>query len=90
MEALLSTPIMVPLSQIVFALIPSTIALLFGRVRVALFVIYCFVLYWGKPWNIPIFTETIPPKLNGTEVVFVAFCFLTVFLAMMGFALHRD
>lgn len=90
METLLSTSITVPLFQIVLALVLGTIALLFGHIRMALFMIYCFVLYWSKPWNFQLYTETTPARLNGPECVFVAFCVITVLLAMMGLTFHRD
>ena len=90
MEALLETPIFVPISQIILALAFSTVALLFGRVRLALLVAYCFVLYWSKPWNFRLFTETTPARLNGPEFLFVAFCFLTLLLSFIALAFHRD
>jgi hypothetical protein len=90
METLLSTEIVVPLSQIFLALLAVTTALLIGRVRLALFVSYCFVLYWGKPWNLHIYTDTTPARLSGPDVLLMAFCFVTVLLAMMGLAFHRD
>jgi hypothetical protein len=90
MEALLETPIFVPISQIILALVFSTVALLFGRVRLALLVAYCFVFYWSKPWSFRLVTETTPARLNGPEFLFVAFCFLTLLLSFMALAFHRD
>ena len=80
----------VPMSQILLAMLLSTICLLVGRVRLALFVAYCFVLYWGKPWQLHPFTETTPVTINGPEFLLIAFCFITVFLAMLALAFHRD
>jgi hypothetical protein len=90
MGTLLSTEITTSLSQIVLALCLSSIVLLFGRVRLALFVIYCSVFYWIKPWNLPLFTKTTPSWLNAPECLFVVFCFFTIILIMMGLAFHRD
>jgi hypothetical protein len=90
METLLSTPITVPMSQIICAMLLCTIALVFGRVKVALFVAYCFMLYWGKPWNLQLFTDTVPAKLNGAELALIGFCFVTVLLAMMGLVFNKE
>jgi hypothetical protein len=90
METLLSTPITVPISQIALALICCTIALLFRRVRIALFAAYCFVFYWAKPWNLPLFTDTTPARLNTPECLFIAFCIVTMLLTITGLAFSRD
>ena len=52
MEAILSTQITVSLPQIIIALSLSTIVLIFGHARLALFISYYFVLYWSRLWEI--------------------------------------
>ena len=47
MDAFLTMELAVPVSQIALLLFLSTVALLFGRVKLALLVNYLFTLYWG-------------------------------------------
>jgi len=90
MESFLSTSISVTLSQIGLALIFCTIPLMFSRVRLALFAAYCFVFYWAKPWNLPLFTDTTPSRINTPECLFIAFCIVTMLLTITGLAFTKD
>ena len=47
MEALSSTSTTIPIMQIVLLILFSTLALLFGRQKLALLINYLFVFYWG-------------------------------------------
>jgi len=47
MEFLYSAELTIPLVQIVLLLALSTLALLFGRTKLALLINYIFALYWG-------------------------------------------
>jgi len=90
METLLSTELTVSVSQISMVLLVSTILLIFGRVRLALLAAYCFILYWAKPWNFDLYSETIPARLNGPDCLFIAFCIITTLLAITGLAFNKD
>lgn len=90
MEALLSSSVAVPIYQIILVLGLGAIFLLYDRVRLALCVIYFFILSWAKPWNLDLFTDTTPARLNGPEALVMAICGITVLLAMVSFAYHRD
>ena len=47
MEALSSIKISIPIIQLVLLILFSTLALLFGRQKLALLINYLFVFYWG-------------------------------------------
>ncbi len=47
MEFFYAADLTVLLSQMVFLLICSTVAFLFGRIKLALLVNYLFALFWG-------------------------------------------
>ena len=47
MEALSSIKISIPIIQLVLLILFSTLALLFGRQKLALIINYLFVFYWG-------------------------------------------
>ena len=52
MEALSSTTISIPIMQLVVLILFSTVALLFGRQKLALLINYLFVFYWGFGINL--------------------------------------
>ena len=52
MEALSSTTISIPIMQLVVLILFSTVALLFGRQKLALLINYLFVFYWGFGVNL--------------------------------------
>ena len=51
MEFFYTTELAVPMSQMVLLLICTTVALLFGRIKLALLVNYLFALFWGYVLN---------------------------------------
>ena len=52
MEALSSTTTTIPIIQIVLLILFGTVALLFGRQKLALLINYLFVFYWGFGVNL--------------------------------------
>ena len=58
MEFLMETELSVPLIQIVLLLGLSTMAMLFGKTKLALLVNYLFTLYWGYFLNRDLMLET--------------------------------
>ena len=52
MEALSSTTTTIPIIQIVLLILFGTVALLFGRQKLALLTNYLFVFYWGFGVNL--------------------------------------
>lgn len=52
MEALNSSTTTIPIMQLVILILFSTVALLFGRQKLALLINYLFVFYWGFGVNL--------------------------------------
>ena len=80
MDLFYSAKITIPFSQIALLLMISTLALLFGRVKLALLVTYVFVPYWGFLANEGFVTGSI---LN--TVSYFGFGLLITVLALIGF-----
>lgn len=88
-DILTSSHVAVPLSQVIALLILSTLALLFGRIRLALLVNYCFTFYWGYFLNIDLFTET-GTILNINTFVYFALGFGILLIALFTLCCHRE
>jgi hypothetical protein len=89
MEIISSTQLAVPTFQFVLLLILSTIALLIGRLRLALFINYCFTLYWGYLLNIDLFIGSEAVKMNIYTVLYFGLGILIVLLVLLGLITHR-
>ena len=90
MEILYTTQLSVPLLQVVLLLALSTVVLLFGSMRVAILINYCFLLYWGYMGNSALFTEEGIFKFNSFTSSYLGFGLVIVILAVIGLFLHRD
>jgi len=90
MEIFTSTQLVVPMFQVILLLILSTIALLIGRLRLALFINYCFTLYWGYVANLGLFTATEAAKMNGYTFLYFVSGIVIILLAMIGLMSHRE
>lgn len=51
MKMFFNTDLTIPLNQIILLLLLSTMALLFGKIRIALIINYIFTLTWGYIFN---------------------------------------
>lgn len=90
METLLSTPISLPLSQILILLSLTTFAVLFGYPRLALILNYCFLTYWSYISNTVLFTEKGVLKLDSITFPYMGFGLAILLLAVMGLAYSRQ
>jgi hypothetical protein len=90
MEIFTSTQLTIPLIQVILLLILSTIVLLFGFLRLALFINYCFILYWGYIANLDLFTATDVAKMNGYTFLYFGGGVVIILLAMLGLFAHRE
>ena len=91
MEILRSTQLAIPLFQVILLLILSTITLLIGRLRLALFINYCFTLYWGYIANLDLFTITeMSSKVSGYTFLYFGSGIVIMLLAMIGLFANRD
>jgi len=90
MEFYNSIELVVPLSHIVLLLILSTVALVFGKIRIALLFNYCFVFiqYWGYFWEYILNTNF--DKLDPFLFIYGGFGVIMVILALLGFLSHTE
>jgi hypothetical protein len=85
-----STQLAVPMFQVILLLILSTLALLMGRLRLALFINYCFTIYWGYVANLDLFAAAELSKLNSFTFIYFGLGIVIVLLAMAGLYLHHE
>lgn len=83
-----TTQLAVPLSHVIMLLILSTVAMLFGRIKLAMIINYCFTLYWGFIFNIDLFTTEGLLKLNTYTLLYFGFGLIILILALIGL-MHR-
>ena len=88
-EFFTSTQLAIPLSHVIMLLVLSTGALLFGRLKLALVINYCFTLYWGYIINIDLFTSGGLLKLNTFTILYFGFGIVILILALIGL-MHRE
>jgi hypothetical protein len=89
MDFFYSTELAIPISQMILLLFSSTLALLFGRVRLALMINYLFTLYWGYLYQKDVLFEA---SLQSVLYLYVYFGFgiFIAFIAIVGFLRSRD
>lgn len=90
MEIITSTQLAVPTFQLVLLLLLSTLALLIGRLRLALLITYCFILYWGYILNMDLFIGSEAVKMSIYTVLYFGFGVLVVLLVLLGLITHRS
>ena len=88
MEFFQSTELSVPVIQIALLLILSTLALLFGRTKLALLINYVFTLYWGYFLNINRLLGSGLERLNYYTAIYFGIGLAVVILALVGFVYH--
>jgi hypothetical protein len=89
MEFFYATELTVPLSQMVLLLICTTVALLFGWVKLALLVNYLFAFFWGYILNRELLIGS-GETASYFVYIYVVFGLSVVFLAVVGFLVHRN
>lgn len=89
MDVFYATEIAVPVSQMVLLLICTTVALLFGKVRLALLINYLFALFWGYFLNRDLLVGS-GEAVSYFIYIYILFGLAVVFLAAVGFLIHRD
>ena len=85
MDILLSMELCIPVNQIILLLMLSTLALLFGRKRLALLINYVFTMYWGYFLSIDQFTDSGVQGVSSYTMLYFGIGFLVVILAIVGF-----
>jgi hypothetical protein len=90
MDIFLTTQLSIPISQVVMLLGFSTLALIFGRMRLALLINYCFTLYWGYLSHMELFAENGVMKFDSFSFAYLGFGLAILILALVSFAYYRD
>lgn len=90
MEAMLSTEIYIPMSQILVVLTMITAVLIFGHIKLSAFIGYFAILYWSNIWDLTLFTESGVWKLSGTAFLLTGFMIVIVLLSMISLIFYRE
>ncbi len=83
MDLFYTTQFSVPVSQITLLLFMSTLALLFGRNKLALIINYVFTLYWGFFMNRDFILSSME-KMEYFIYLYLAFGIAIILLSMIG------
>lgn len=87
-EFLYMTEISIPVIQIVALLVLSTLALFFGRMKIALMVNYIFALYWGFFINRDLIMS-MAAESKQLVMIYFGLGIVVAILAAIGFLAHR-
>jgi hypothetical protein len=90
MEFFHTTELAIPLFQVVLLLVLSTLALLFGRIKLALLFNYLFTLYWGYILNREHLLGSNLERIGHFSALYFGFGLVIVFLALVGFLARGD
>jgi hypothetical protein len=90
MESIFSSEITIPLFEVMLLLVLSTLAFLFGRLKLAILINYCFTVYWGYILNFNIFTDHGVLLPNTFTYIYLGAGFLIILLAILGFWTQHD
>lgn len=90
MDLTFTTPITIPLFEIMLMMMLTTLALLFGRLKLGLLINYCFTIYWGYILNMDIFTDKGGMLLNSFTYMYLGFGFILLLLTILGFYTQGD
>ena len=89
MELFYSTELSIPVIQIVLLLILSTLALLFGRTKLALLINYVFTMYWGYFLSVDKFADSGFQGVNTFSMIYFGIGFVIMIFALIGFLYHE-
>ena len=85
MEFFHSTELSIPVIQIISLLMLSTMALLFGKTKLALIINFVFTIYWGYFLNIDELTDSGLQGVDTYAAIYFGIGLLVVILASVGF-----
>ena len=90
MEIFFTSEISVPLFQIVILMLLSTVALLFGKVRLALIINYVFTFYWAYIFNRDYLMSLGLNIFDSYTLLYFLFGLVVVLVAMVGFLFQKN
>ena len=85
MELFHSAELSIPIFQISMLLVLSTLALLFGKVRLALLFNYIFTMYWGYGFRLEYLNKSGFSNLDHFTYIYFGFGLVIVAMAIIGF-----
>lgn len=80
--------ITIPIFQILLLLVLSTLALVLGRLKIAVLINFCFAMYWGYILNLNTFTEAGLLKMNSFTFTYFGIGLVVLVLFIVGFIFH--
>lgn len=90
MEILFNTDLTIPLNQIILLLLLSTLALLFGKIKMALIINYIFTLTWGYVFNRDKLLDSGFELPEVFSTIYFLFGIGVILIASFAFIFHRD
>ncbi len=90
MEMFFNTDLSIPISHIVLLLLLSTLALLFGKLRLALIINYIFTLTWGYIYNRDNLITTGFEIPHSFTILYFLFGIGVILIAGFAFLCHRE
>ena len=78
------------MAQLSLLLLLSTLSLLFGRIKLALIINYCFTLYWGYILNMDVIKEAGQGVTDMFTYTYFGFGLVILMLALVGFFVQHD
>ncbi len=89
-DFLTETTLSIPMIQVIFLMLISTLSLLFGKIRLALLINYIFILNWAYIVNRDLLLEAAPTKFQYLTAGYFGFGILIVMIAVFSFMFQRD
>ena len=90
MDFFLNTDLTIPMIQIVILLLFSTVAMLFGKLRLALIINYVFTLHWAYIFNRDRYMDMGLEQFDLFTIVYFIFGLGVVLLATVAFLFNRE
>ena len=90
MEIFINTDLTIPINQIVLLLLLSTLALLFGKIKIALIINYIFTMAWGYVFNRDKLMVSVFESPEIFTLLYFLFGISVILIASFAFIFHRD
>jgi hypothetical protein len=90
MDFFMNTDLSVPVAQILMLLLFSTVAILFGKLRLALIINYVFTLHWAYIFNRDRYMDMGLEQFDLFTIVYFLFGLGVVLLATVAFLFNRE
>ena len=90
MDFFMNTDLTVPMAQVIVLLLFSTVAMLFGKMKLALIINYVFTLHWAYIFNRDRYMDMGLEQFDIFTAVYFLFGLGVVLLATVAFLFHRE